>query len=81
MNTSDKVVEEVRELYKQRSEYGIRKYGTTLEENNKDDFLQHALEEAMDFTLYIRKLQMILRKNGYNRIEDVITNLSEKASK
>lgn len=39
MNTSDKVVKEVVELYNQRSEKGIAKYGTTLEENNTDDFL------------------------------------------
>lgn len=78
---SDKVVKEVVELYNQRSEKGISKYGTTLEENNIDDFLQHALEEAMDFSLYIKKLQIILRERGFKRVEDAIDNISKQTSK
>ena len=35
---------------------GIKKYGTTLEENNHDDFLVHAQEEAMDLVNYLEKL-------------------------
>lgn len=52
----DKVVQQVTRKYKKRSKNGIKKYGTTLEENNKDDFLQHLQEELMDATLYIQKL-------------------------
>lgn len=33
----------------QRSRVGFAKYGTTLADNNTDDFIQHAKEEAMDF--------------------------------
>lgn len=40
-----------------RSVVGVRKYGTTLAENNKDDFLQHAKEEALDLANYLTKLQ------------------------
>lgn len=40
-----------------RSYLGVAKYGTTLHENNTDDFLQHAKEEAMDFINYLEKLR------------------------
>lgn len=53
----DAIVAKVIEAYKTRSEIGIAKYGTTLEENNTDDFLQHLQEELMDATLYIEKLK------------------------
>jgi hypothetical protein len=56
MAMKDKIVEEVLLKYQQRSETGIKKYGTTLEQNNKDNFLLHLQEELMDATLYIQKL-------------------------
>jgi hypothetical protein len=52
----DKIVDDVINKYQQRSNVGITKYGTTLETNNKDNFLQHLQEELMDATLYIQKL-------------------------
>ena len=52
----DKIVEIVVNKYKQRSEVGIKKYNTTLEDNNEDDFLLHAQQEAMDLSLYLEKL-------------------------
>ena len=51
----DQIVEQVVDKYKKRSEVGIKKYGTTLQENNKDSFLNHLQEELMDATLYIEK--------------------------
>jgi hypothetical protein len=53
---SDQIVLEVIEKYAQRSEVGITKYGTTLEANNKDNYLKHLQEELMDATLYLQKL-------------------------
>lgn len=53
---SDQIVLEVIEKYAQRSEIGIAKYGTTLETNNKDNYLKHLQEELMDATLYLQKL-------------------------
>ena len=52
----DKIVKAVVDKYKQRSEIGIKKYNTTLENNNEDDFLLHAQQEAMDLSLYLEKL-------------------------
>jgi mannose-6-phosphate isomerase-like protein (cupin superfamily) len=52
----DKVVKQLLDKYIQRSELGIKKYGTTLEQNNNDNFLKHLQEELMDASLYIQKL-------------------------
>ena len=38
---SDRIVLSVIERYAQRSALGIDKYGTTLEQNNKDNYLRH----------------------------------------
>ncbi len=53
---SDQIVLEVIEKYAKRSEVGIAKYGTTLETNNKDNYLNHLQEELMDATLYLQKI-------------------------
>jgi hypothetical protein len=58
----DAIVAKVIEAYKTRSEVGIAKYGTTLDANNTDDFLQHLQEELFDATLYIEKLKDIASK-------------------
>lgn len=56
---SDQIVLEVIEKYAKRSEVGIAKYGTTLETNNKDNYLKHLQEELMDATLYLQKLMSL----------------------
>ena len=55
----DAIVEKVIDSYRQRSEVGIKKYNTTLEENNDSlyTFLVHLQEELQDATLYIEKLK------------------------
>ena len=68
MNTThDEVVDKVIYEFKDRSEKGQNKYGTTLEANEKDDFLQHLKEELMDATLYIQKLQSQINNNNNNK--------------
>lgn len=52
----DQIVEDVVDKYLERSQIGITKYGTTLETNNKDNYLKHLQEELMDATLYLQKL-------------------------
>ena len=56
MNRIDQIVENVREKLLQRSQKGINKYNTTLNENNKDNFLDHLQMELMDASNYIEKL-------------------------
>jgi hypothetical protein len=51
----DQIVEQVVQKYEGRSSVGIKKYGTTLEKNNTDNYLIHLQQELMDATLYIEK--------------------------
>jgi hypothetical protein len=57
LSIKDPIVEQVKEMFDKRSEVGIKKYGTTLFENNADDFFNHLQEELMDAILYIQKLK------------------------
>jgi hypothetical protein len=57
----DEIVERVVDKFYERSQTGITKYGTTLEQNNKDNFFNHALEESMDLSLYLMKIMEVVR--------------------
>jgi hypothetical protein len=61
----DKIVQQVIKKFEQRSEIGIRKYGTTLEENNNDDFINHLQEELMDAILYLEKVKSFKQREQY----------------
>lgn len=52
----DKIVDNVIDKFYERSQVGITKYGTTLYNNNKDNYLKHLQEELMDGTLYLQKI-------------------------
>lgn len=56
MSRTDRIVDQVIAKFQQRSSVGIKKYGTTLYENNHDNYLLHLQEELQDATLYIEKL-------------------------
>lgn len=70
----DVIVEQVVDKYVRRSELGIMKYGTTLAQNNDDDFIEHAMEEAMDLTLYLMKIKQILKSKGFDKLQDVLNS-------
>ena len=53
---TDQIVDQVVDKFQQRSSVGIIKYGTTLFENNHDNYLLHLQEELQDAVLYIEKL-------------------------
>lgn len=60
---TDSIVESVINQFKQRSEAGINKYGTTLDRNDLStlEWIEHAKQEAMDFILYLEKLKHELK--------------------
>jgi hypothetical protein len=61
--TDDPIVSAVfRKMY-QRSQVGIKKYGTTLERDDlsTEQWIDHAIEEAMDLVLYLTKLKTQLK--------------------
>lgn len=55
----DPVVQTVIDKFKQRSEFGQKKYNTTLEENKAPflDWVNHMQEELMDAILYLEKMK------------------------
>lgn len=50
------------EKFRSRSEFGIAKYGTTLDRTDLGilDWIQHAQEELMDGILYLEKIKKTL---------------------
>tara|TARA_R110000803_G_scaffold2472_11_gene8446 strand:+ start:2168 stop:2497 length:330 start_codon:yes stop_codon:yes gene_type:complete len=67
----DQYVQSVKEKFEKRSQTGIKKYNTTLERTdlNLSDWLLHAQEEAMDFTLYLEKIMSIVKKKGLDKLD------------
>ena len=61
--SKDKIIQSVIKKINQRSVVGIKKYNTTLYENNTDDFLIHLQQELMDGVNYIEKLIQQRNKN------------------
>ena len=72
---TDPIVEQVIAKFQQRSSVGIKKYNTTLFENNHDNYLLHLQEELQDAILYIEKIMtqnaeiIELVKNTPNNME------------
>ena len=56
---TDKVVLSVMAKYAERSNVGLKKYGTTLdrEDLTLDQWINHLLEELMDATLYLSRIK------------------------
>jgi hypothetical protein len=58
--TQDAITNAVIEDLVRRSEIGVKKYNTTLGQNNKDDFMNHLYEELLDAAQYIKKEQSFI---------------------
>ena len=56
--TMSKTLEKVISDLRQREEKGIQTYGGTVDQANltKEQWLQHAYEEALDLCIYLKKL-------------------------
>ena len=57
----DSVVTNVVEKFRQRSEFGQRKYGTNLDRTDLSflDWVNHMQEELMDAILYLQKMKQV----------------------
>ena len=66
---ADPITRSVIEDLRSRAERGLKKYNTTLGENNTDDFLQHLYEELLDAAQYIKK-EITIRKNIQQLVEE-----------
>lgn len=87
----DPIVEAVRERLLQRSLFGLRKYGTTIQDNplTQQEWLQHAQDEVLDLANYLEKLKQTpaiftqediedARRRGFNEALDVVSRKLEK---
>lgn len=61
--TKDKIVNQVIKKFKQRSDVGLEKYGTTLTRTDIDTlgWIQHAQDELMDAILYLERLKQEIK--------------------
>ena len=72
----DSIVRSVISQFEDRSAFGIKKYGVTLDRNDlsTEDWVEHAKQEAMDFVLYLEKLKQKLydekKGNSTNKVEE-----------
>jgi len=59
----DKIIEQVVNKIKSRSDVGYKKYGITLADDDQplDAWLQHLQEELMDAVNYLEKARAVLR--------------------
>lgn len=71
----DSIVEQVRQDLLDRSNVGIKKYGTTLDRKDLGlkDFIIHAREEAMDLSLYLTRAS-----NDIQEISDSVDVMSDE---
>jgi hypothetical protein len=79
----DEIVQKVVDKFQERSKVGIEKYGTTLKDNNTDDFHRHFSEELMDALLYLEKIKeqkdtYFLLLGRYNELLDQFNKLQAK---
>jgi uncharacterized protein YjbI with pentapeptide repeats len=78
-DTEDKVVTKVINSFRERSEQGINKYGTTLQRDDLSplEWMQHLQEELMDATLYIEVLKSKLIKLEIKEAEDKVSEVCD----
>jgi len=63
-SVQDPIVESVVYDLRTRSDVGVKKYGVTLarDDLSLEQWVQHALEEAMDLALYLKRIKVELEK-------------------
>lgn len=61
----DSVVESVVNRLRDRAKVGFEKYGTDLDRKDLSDeqWIDHAIEESLDFSLYLTKLKQNIKKS------------------
>ena len=60
--SNDRILFAVMQKFKSRAEVGQKKYGTTMDRTDLStkEWIDHAIEESMDFILYLEKLKQQL---------------------
>lgn len=57
--SDDSIIYEVAKLMRQRADKGKETYGTTMDRDDlsTDQWLDHAIEEALDLAIYLTKIK------------------------
>jgi hypothetical protein len=68
LSQTDSVVSSVVQSFLQRAEFGLKKYGKTMDRDDLTvlQWIQHAQEEHMDAILYLEKLKQLEMKRAVN---------------
>lgn len=61
--SDDSIIYEVAQLMRNRADKGKHTYGTTMDRDDlsTDDWLDHAIEEALDLAIYLTKIKKELK--------------------
>ena len=81
--STDSIVNTVVQRFIQRSEFGQKKYGVTLDRTDLKtvDWIQHMQEELMDAILYLEKLKMTITTTEGSSTEQKAGVIKEAATK
>jgi hypothetical protein len=81
--STDSIVNTVVQRFIQRSEFGQKKYGVTLDRTDLKtaDWIQHMQEELMDAILYLEKLKTTLGISEGSSTEQKANVIKEAATK
>ena len=62
--SDDSIIYEVAQLMRQRADKGKQTYGTTMDRDDlsTDEWLDHAIEEALDLAIYLTKIKRELEQ-------------------
>lgn len=62
--SDDSIIYEVAALMRRRADVGKHKYGTTMDRNDltREQWIDHAIEEALDFAIYLTKIKKVLNE-------------------
>ena len=69
INNDDKIIYQVVRLIKDRADKGLQTYGVTMDRNDltPTQWMQHAIEEALDLAIYLMKIKCELDQNNYEQ--------------
>jgi len=76
----DSIIQSVISQFLERGEFGLNKYGTTLDRTdlNVEDWIEHMKQELMDSILYLERIKKeinILKQLGKEEKESNETNI------
>ena len=62
--SDDSIIYEVAQLMRTRADKGKQTYGTTMDRDDlsTDEWLDHAIEEALDLAIYLTKIKKELQQ-------------------